>query len=212
MDLVGGYLLILLLLFSGNIALLLGNYRLNNQKAIAVSAVFFIMTFLVVNTSNYLKLDLLDYFSIIFLAIAISTFVLTVYCFNKDNLEMLLYSIMFIFIISALLVSCQTDTDFFTAILYSLLVFIILFVVYQLTKLLQYAKRQYSMIICEYMCLVSILVFILALTYESTRNLDYTMFSSFLILTPTYQLIYVIIGIIVILIAGVIINDKGGNS
>jgi hypothetical protein len=44
-------------------------------------------------------------------------------------------------------------------------------------------------------------------------TLDYTMFSSFLILTPTYQLIYVVIGIIVVLVVGVLINDsKGGNS
>jgi preprotein translocase subunit SecG len=39
------------------------------------------------------------------------------------------------------------------------------------------------------------------------------MFSAFLILTPTYQLIYVIIAVIVILVIGVLINDsKGGNS
>ena len=212
MDLMGGYLLILLALFSGNISLLLGNYRLNNQKAIAVSAVFSVITFILINASNYLELDLLDYFTIIFLAIAIITFALTLYCLKKDNIKMLLNSIILIFIISVMLVSCQTNLDFFTAILYSILVFITLFVVYQLTKLLQHAKRQYSVIIGEYMSLVSILLFILALTYESTRNLDYTMFSSFLILTPTYQLVYVIIGIIVVLVAGVLINDKGGNS
>ncbi|MDO5815885.1 MAG: peptide ABC transporter permease, partial [Methanobrevibacter sp.] len=128
-----------------------------------------------------------------------------------DNLKMLFYSSIILFIISTMSVSCQTHLEFFTGILYSLLVFIIIFVVYQLTKLLHYAKRRYSVIVGEYMSLVSILVFILGLTYESTRNLDYTMFSSFLILTPTYQLIYVVIGIIVVLVAGVLINDKGGN-
>jgi len=91
--------------------------------------------------------------------------------------------------------------------------FIILFVVYQLSKLLHHAKRQYSAIIGEYMCLFSILIFIFAFTYVSTLNLDYNMFSAFLILTPTYQLIYVIIAVIVILVIGVLINDsKGGNS
>jgi len=211
MNLMGGYLLILLVLFAGNIALLLGNYKLNNLKATAVSAAFFIITFILINTSNYLKLDLSDYFSIIFLAIAISTFILMLYCTRKDNLKMLFYSSIILFIISTMSVSCQTHLEFFTGILYSLLVFIIIFVVYQLTKLLHHAKRRYSVIIGEYMSLVSILVFILGLTYESTRNLDYTMFSSFLILTPTYQLIYVIIGIFVVLVAGVLINDKGGN-
>ena len=98
-------------------------------------------------------------------------------------------------------------------ILYSLCVFIILFVVYQLSKLLHHAKRQYSVIIGEYMCLFSILTLIFALTYNSTLNLDYSMFSPFLILTPTYQLIYVIIAIIAVLVIGVFINDsKGGNS
>ena len=63
------------------------------------------------------------------------------------------------------------------------------------------------------MCLFSILVFIFAVTYNSTVNIDYTMFSSFLILTPTYQLIYVIIAVVVTLIAGMLLNDsKGGNS
>ena len=61
------------------------------------------------------------------------------------------------------------------------------------------------------MALASILIFLFALTYNSTLNLNYAMFSSFLILTPTYQLIYVIIGIFVVLVAGVLINDMRGN-
>ena len=92
-------------------------------------------------------------------------------------------------------------------------VFVILFVVYQLTKLLHHAKREYSIIVGEYMSLFSVLMFIFAVTYNSIINLDYTMFSPFLILTPTHQLIYVVIGIIVVLVVGVLINDaKGGNS
>ena len=94
--------------------------------------------------------------------------------------------------------------------LYSLLVFIILFVVYQLSKLLRHAKRQYNVIVSEYMCLVSLLLFIFALTYYSTINLNYKMFSAFLILTPTYQLIYIIITVIVILVVGVLLNDRKG--
>jgi uncharacterized protein YacL len=88
-----------------------------------------------------------------------------------------------------------------------------IFVVYQLSKLLHHAKRQYPVVTGEYMCLFSILMFIFGLTYDSTRALDYSSFDSFLILTPTYKLIYVIIGLIVILVIGVLINDsKGGNS
>jgi uncharacterized integral membrane protein len=110
-----------------------------------------------------------------------------------------------------MLISSQSNLNFFYTLLYSLLVFIILFVVYQLTKLLHHAKRQYSVIVGEYMCLASILIFIFAMTYNSTITLDYTAFDPFLILTPTYQLIYVVIGIVVVLVAGVFINDYGGK-
>jgi hypothetical protein len=61
------------------------------------------------------------------------------------------------------------------------------------------------------MCLASILIFIFAMTYSSTITLDYTAFDPFLILTPTYQLVYVVIGIVVVLVAGVLINDYGGK-
>ena len=40
MDLIGGYLLILLVLFSANISLLLGNYKVNNAKLIIISVMF----------------------------------------------------------------------------------------------------------------------------------------------------------------------------
>lgn len=211
MDLMGGYLLILLLVFAGNIALLLGKYKFNNLKAIVIAAMSSIITFIIICASNYMNIQLLDYFNIIFLFISILTFISMIYCIKWNNLKVLLYSIVLIFIISTVLVSSQSEMDIFNTLLYSLLVFFIFFVVYQLTKLLHHAKRQYSVIIGEYMCLASILIFILALTYDATRTLDYKMFSSFLILTPTYQLIYVIIGIIVVMVAGVLINDKGGS-
>ena len=78
----------------------------------------------------------------------------------------------------------------------------------QLSKLLIYAKRPYNVIIGEYMSLMAILVFIFGLTNNSIMRLNHEMFSSFLILTPTYQLIYVIIGIIFVLIIGFYLNDK----
>ncbi|WP_296866120.1 hypothetical protein [uncultured Methanobrevibacter sp.] len=58
------------------------------------------------------------------------------------------------------------------------------------------------------MSLMAILVFIFGLTNNSIMRLNHEMFSSFLILTPTYQLIYVIIGIIFVLIIGFYLNDK----
>jgi hypothetical protein len=212
MDLMGGYLLIMLVLFAGNIALLLGSYKLNNLKALAVSLMLSVITFVLINASGCLNISLLDYFSYIFLALSIFVFILMFLSTKKNHSEVLLYSVLIIFAFSAMLISSQTNLEFFSSILYSLLFFIILFVGYKLSKLLHHAKRQYSVIIGEYMCLFSILVFIFALTYESAKTLDYAAFSPFLILTPTYQLIYVVIGIIVVLVIGVLINDKGGNS
>ena len=213
MDLIGGYLIVMLVLFTGNIALLIGNVKINNLKLIAISILFSIGVFIILNVSVYLNISLLDYFSYIFLIISLILFFVIFYFIRNNNFKLALYSVLALFIISLTLFCSQTSLNYLEKILYSLCVFIILFVVYQLSKLLHHAKRQYAVIIGEYMCLFSILTLIFALTYNSTLNLDYSMFSPFLILTPTYQLIYVIIAIIAVLVIGVFINDsKGGNS
>lgn len=216
MDLIGGYLLLLLVLFTANIALMLGNYKFNNVKLILVSAVSFIVSFSLIYVSGYLNAQLaflLDNFSYIFLIIALVILVSLIYYVKRGNFNASLYAMIITFLISMILFASQSTMDIFTIFLYSLFVFIVLFVVYQLTKLLHHAKREYPVIVGEYMSLFAVLMFIFALTYNSTLNLDYTMFRSFLILTPTYQLVYVIIGIIVVLVVGVLINDsKGGNS
>ena len=213
MDLIGGYLIVMLVLFTGNIALLMGNIKINNLKLIATSILFSIVVFIILNVSVYLNIFIVDYFSYIFLIISLILFFVIFYFIRNNNFKLALYSVLALFIISLTLFCSQTSLNYLEMILYSLCVFIILFVVYQLSKLLHHAKRQYSAIIGEYMCLFSILTLIFALTYNSTLNLDYSMFSPFLILTPTYQLIYVIIAIIAVLIIGVFINDsRGGNS
>ena len=212
MDLIGGYLIVMLVLFTVNIALLMGNIKINNLKLIATSILFSIVVFIILNVSVYLNIFIVDYFSYIFL-ISLILFFVIFYFIRNNNFKLALYSVLALFIISLTLFCSQTSLNYLEMILYSLCVFIILFVVYQLSKLLHHAKRQYSVIIGEYMCLFSILTLIFALTYNSTLNLDYSMFSPFLILTPTYQLIYVIIAIIAVLVIGVFINDsKGGNS
>ena len=216
MDLIGGYLLLLLVLFTANIALMLGNYKFNSVRLIAVSAISFVISFSLIYVSGHLNAQLaflLDNFSYIFLIIAAIIIVSMICYVKKGNFKASLYVMLIAFLISMVLFASQASMDIFTTLLYSLLVFIVLFIVYQLTKLLHHAKREYPVIVGEYMSLFAVLMFIFALTYNSTINLDYTMFSSFLILTPTYQLIYVIIGIIVVLVVGVLINDsKGGNS
>ena len=216
MDLIGGYLLLLLVLFTANIALMLGNYKFNSVRLIAVSAISFVISFSLIYVSGHLNAQLaflLDNFSYIFLIIAAIIIVSMICYVKKGNFKASLYVMLITFLISMVLFASQASMDIFTTLLYSLLVFIVLFIVYQLTKLLHHAKREYPVIVGEYMSLFAVLMFIFALTYTSTINLDYTMFSSFLILTPTYQLIYVIIGIIVVLVVGVLINDgKGGDS
>jgi hypothetical protein len=213
MDLIGGYLLLLLVLFSANISLMLGNYKFNNVKLAFISAIFFIGSFLLMYVSSNLNLVLLDNLAYVFLIISLIVIASAIYYVKSDSIKIPLYVLMLSFLTSTVLFASQATIDIFTILLYSLLVFIVLFVVYQLTKLLHYAKREYPVIVGEYMSLFAVLMFIFALTYNSVMTLDYTMFSSFLILTPTYQLIYVVIGIIVVLVVGVLINDsKGGNS
>lgn len=213
MDLIGGYLLVIMVLFVANMSLFLGNHKINNLKLILLSLVTSIVVFTLMNLSGYLNAPLsflLDYFSYLFFAIFAFIVIAMVYYLKTGNFRLSLYVVIATFLISTVLFASQSALNLFEMVLYSLLMFIILFVVYQLTKLLHHAKRQYSAIIGEYMCLSSILIFIFALTYDSTRAIDYTMFSPFLILTPTYQLIYVVIVIIVVLVIGVFINDKGG--
>lgn len=55
MDLIGGYLLVLLVLFAGNISLLLGNYSFNNIKLILISLASSIITFALIYVSVYIN-------------------------------------------------------------------------------------------------------------------------------------------------------------
>ena len=96
----------------------------------------------------------------------------------------------------------------FDSLLFAFISIIIMIIAFQSSKLLKFAKRPYNVIVGEYMSLEGILMFLFGLTFISTITLDYSMFSSFLILTPTYQLIYVILGIIFVLIIGFYWYDK----
>ena len=148
-----------------------------------------------------------------FLMMAVIIFIAMWIYAKKGNLKISICVISLLAMISVIFLSTQSVFGMFDMLVYSLIAFVILFVVYHISKLLHHAKRQYPIIVGEYMCLFSLLMFIFALTYDSTRTLDYSMFSSFLILTPVSQLIYVVIAIVVILVIGVLINDnKGGNS
>ncbi|MGN0177735.1 MAG: peptide ABC transporter permease [Methanobrevibacter sp.] len=216
MDLIGGYLLVLLVLFTANIALIFGGYKFNNIKLVIISSIVSIVSFILMYASSFLKIQLsflMDNYSYVFFIIFIALVFVIIKYIKNNEFKHALYVTSATFLITIILFASQSNLDVFKMIVYSLFGFIILFVVYQLSKLLHHAKRQYNVITSEYMCLLSILIFIFALTYNSTSSLEYNSFEAFLILTPTYQLIYAVIAIIVILIIGVFINEiKGGNS
>ena len=128
MDLIGGYLLVVMALFVANIALMLGNYKLSNLKVIVFSLICSAITFAIMNVSSLLngQLSFLsDYFSYLFLAITIIIFVSIVYYIRRDDFKIPFYSISLAFVISTALLSSQANLDFLSMALYSLLVFII---------------------------------------------------------------------------------------
>lgn len=218
MDLIGGYLLIILLLFSANFALLVGNYRLDNIKLIILSFGIAIVSFIIMDVSFYFKdafSFLLDNFSYYFLIISVFLFAAMLYYrrSSKENLKKAIIFLAIMLIVSMVALASHAELTLVDCLIYSLFTLMVMFFVYKLTNLLVHAKREYPVIISEYMSLASILIFIFALTYNSTKDLNYDMFSSFLILTPTYQLIYVIIGLAIVMVIGLLYNDfRGGNS
>lgn len=201
-----GYLLIFVALFAVNISLFLGNFKINNLKAIIISIVLGIILIGVNAISSYFK-DIFVFLSgYLFILIAIVLFILTYLYLKKKDVTL---ASVVLFYIAILSISAHIDGfSIFNSLLLALFLVVIIFVVYQLSKLLFYAKREYSLIVGEFMILESILIFILGLTYWSVKDLDYSMFSPYLILTPTYQVVYVVILIIFILIVGLYYNDK----
>lgn len=212
LDLIFGYLLIIILLFSVNIGLFLGYFKFNDKKNTFISIMIGIILLIVMAISSILTINLLDYLSYVFILISIIIFSILYIYLKKDNLRLSLFIIIFIYYVIVLMLSSQLgENSLFN---YSLVFvsIIMMIVTIQLSKLLIYAKRPYNVIIGEYMSLMAILVFIFGLTNNSIMRLNHEMFSSFLILTPTYQLIYVIIGIIFVLIIGFYLNDKNWGN
>ena len=218
MDLIGGYLLVLLLLFAANISLLMGNYKFGNSRLLLISACFFIISAALMFISNSFLNSLsflIGYLSYFFLVLSIAIFTVIIY-YSRDSGKNLKNSIIFILLmgtVSVIALSGNAELSIADMLTYSLFGFIIMFLTYNLSKLLVHAKREYPVIVREFMCLSAILVFIFALTYNSTLTLDYKIFNPYLILTPTYQVIYVTIAVIVGLIIGFVLDDNiGGNS
>lgn len=203
LDLIFGYLIIINLLFNVYIGLMLGNYKINNLKSILISITIGILFFIVINISNNVSINLIGFLTYFFIILSIVLFII-----YWKNIKTPIASTILYFIISFILASQLNGLSFINSIALTLISILTIIVSFQLSKLLHYAKREYNIIVGEYMSLMIILIFIFGLTYYSTLTLDYKMFSSFLILTPTYKLIYVIILIAIIFIIGLYWNDK----
>ena len=209
LDLIFGYLIIIVILLSANVGLFLGNYNFNNIKSTLIFVVLGILFIIDINISRLFSLNLLDYLTYVFLIIFVIVFIILLTYLKLNKLNVSLYCTVFLYYMSSFLLASQlTELSIYDSLLLTFISIIIMIVAFQSSKLLIYAKRPYNVIIGEYMSLMGILIFLFALTNVSIMKLDYEMFSPFLILTPTYQLVYVVIAIIVVLIIGLYWNDK----
>lgn len=211
-DLFGAYLLIIILLFAGNMGLF--SYDLNLSKgkyvllSIVLAAVICVITFFSGSFESNLSI-LSDNLGWLFIIVAIILFILNYLNSKTKNYFNIVYILtMAIFLITIFLISSQELVLIYMAGLFGIGFLIVMMVLLPISNLLHYAKREYDIIVGEFVSLEVILIFILGITFWSLLSLDYEMFSSFLILTPTYQLIYIIIAIIVILIIGLYYNDR----
>lgn len=129
--------------------------------------------------------------------------------FNIDNDKAVFYGTVLssLLSISALSLCLKSDNLVLNSFELAILSIAVMFLVYKISKIFNKAKRPYYAVIGEYMFLEFIFSLILALTFSTVRELDYSIFKSFLILTPTYQLMYMIIAIIMIVVLGVLYGD-----
>ncbi len=141
-----GYLLIFVALFAVNMGLFLGNFKINNSKAILISLLSGILLIGVNSISSYFK-DSLSFlagnFGYLFVVMAAVLFVLTwIYLKKENNLKEVTLITAVLFYISILCIDAHIDGfSIFNSLLLTLFLVIMMFVVYQLSKLLFYAKK-----------------------------------------------------------------------
>ena len=217
MDLIFEYLIVFILLFCTNIAFLVRKSDFNKNKfiilAVTYAAIVFVLSFILpyLNLSEYLipfMPCILGFVSLLILILAIRHVSLG-RNFNIENDKAVFYGTVFssLLSISALSLCLKSDNLVLKSFELSILSIAVMFLVYKISKIFNKAKRPYYAVIGEYMFLEFIFSLILALTFSTVRELDYSIFKSFLILTPTYQLMYMIIAIIMIVVLGVLYGD-----
>ncbi len=218
MDLIFEYLIVFVLLFVTNIAFLVRKYDFNTIKFIFLTLIYAMIIFILSFVCPSLNLqteiiDIIPYLlglvSLLILIISIR-FVNVGKKYNIENDKSVLFGIILTSFLSIGIISLglKIDNLLLSSLELSILSIVVMFLVYRISIIFNNTKRPYYAVIGEYMFLEFILVLIFALTFYNVRSLDYSMFGSFLILTPTYQVMYMIIIIGIILVLGVLNNDR----
>lgn len=217
MDLIFEYLIVFILLFATNIAFLLRYSSFNKNKFIpfvlGYAIIVFALTF--VFSSLNLQKESIEFIPYLLFAVSILMLIFSIryvgfgknYGINDDKVVLYGTILSSFLSIVALSLGLKSDNLLLSGLELAVLSVIVIFLVYKFSKIFNNAKRPYYAVIGEYMFLEFILLLILALTFSSVRGLDYSMFGSFLILTPTYKVLYMIIAIVILLVLGVLYND-----
>ena len=217
MDLIFEYLIVFILLFVANIAFLVRKSNFNKNKfipfALVYGAIVFVLSFIC--PSFKLGESAIAFMPYILVFVSLLMLIITIryvslgrnYGIENDRLVFYGTILSSLIPIGALSLCLKSDNLIFTSLELAILSIIVMFLVYKVSRIFNNAKRPYYAVIGEYMFLEFVFLLILALTFGTVRELDYSMFGSFLILTPTYQVLYTIIIILIILVLGVLYSD-----
>ena len=217
MDLIFEYLIVFILIFASNIAFLVKKTNFNKSKFIIFTLFYAMIVFFLSFALPTLNLES-EIIPIIPYVLGLVSLLMLIFSirhvsfgrnFNVENDKIVFYgTILSSFLaIGVLSLGLKRDDLLLSSMELSILSILVMFLVYKISTIFNRAKRSYYEVIGEYMFLEFILLLILALTFSSVRELDYSMFGSFLILTPTYLVLYAIIAIAIILALGVLYND-----
>ena len=217
MDLIFEYLIVFILLFVANIAFLVRKSNFNKNKfipfAIIYGAIVFVLSFIC--PSLNLGGSVIPIMPYILAFVSLLMLIITIryvslgrnYCIENDRIVFYGTVLSSLISIGALSLCLKTNNLIFTSLELAILSIIVMLLVYKISRIFNNAKRPYYAVIGEYMFLEFVFLLILALTFGTVRELDYSMFGSFLILTPTYQVLYTIIIILIIIVLGVLYSD-----
>jgi len=220
MNLIWEYIIIIIILFGINMGLLLNATKYNSKKSITFSFIYAILIFIIsliaLNFSSSLTF-LSNYIEYILFIVGVLLFILIVqylYIWNeRKTKELEIKSLTFIgnIICSIILIFTLValwepqGSIFINAGLIAIIILVISLISLKFSKNI---VGGVSGGISEYMILESILIIIFGLTFTYVRDLDYKSFTPFTMLTPTYQIVILIIGVIALFVIGIFINDS----